>query len=90
MSQRSSQRSRLIWRCRRGIREMDILLLGYLESHYDNASADQQKIFEELLEETDLDILSWITQKTSPDEKYIDLLSFIRESASNARNSSNE
>jgi succinate dehydrogenase flavin-adding protein (antitoxin of CptAB toxin-antitoxin module) len=69
---------------------MDILLLGYLESHYDNASANEQNIFEELLEETDLDILSWITQKTSPDEKYVDLLSFIRESATNARNNSNK
>ncbi len=85
-----SQHSRLIWHCRRGIREMDILLLGYLESHYDNASAKEQNVFEKLLEETDLDILSWITQKTSPDEKYIDLLSFIRESATNAGNNSNK
>ena len=80
-----NQRSRLIWRCRRGIREMDILLLDYLESHYDNASTEDQKTFEELLEETDLDILSWIIEKTSPDKKYINLISFIRESATNSK-----
>ena len=85
-----SQRSRLIWSCRRGIREMDILLLGYLESYYDDASAEEQNIFEELLEETDLDILSWVMERTSPDEKYINLITFIRESATNSKINSNE
>lgn len=84
-----NQRSRLIWRCRRGIREMDILLLDYLETHYDNASTEDQDTFEELLEETDLDILSWIMEKTSPDEKYTNLISFIRESATNSKNIAN-
>ena len=65
---------------------MDILLLDYLESHYDNASTDEQNIFEELLEENDLDILSWIMEKTSPDEKYINLITFIRESVANSKN----
>jgi len=83
------QRSRLIWRCRRGIREMDILLQNYLESHYDGASSEEQNVFEELLEETDLDILSWIMEKTSPDEKYINLISSIRESAANSKKNSN-
>ncbi len=84
-----NQRSRLIWRCRRGIREMDILLLDYLETHYDNASTEDQNTFEELLEETDLDILSWIMEKTSPNEKYTNLISFIRESATNSKNIAN-
>ena len=84
-----NQRSRLIWRCRRGIREMDILLLDYLEAHYDNASIEEQSVFEELLEEADLDILSWIMGKTSPDDKYVKLITFIRESATNSKNTSN-
>ena len=85
-----SQRSRLIWRCRRGIREMDILLLDYLETYYDKASIEDQNTFEELLEENDLDILSWIMEKTSPDEKYIKLIKFIRDSATNSKDNSNK
>ncbi len=84
-----NQRSRLIWRCRRGIREMDILLQGYLEIHYDTASAEDQNTFEELLDEADLDLFSWIMQKTSPDEKYIKLIAYIRGSATNSRKTSN-
>ncbi len=80
-----SQRSRLLWRCRRGIREMDILLQDYLETHYDTSSAEDQNTFEELLDEADLDILSWIMQKTPPDEKYISIINCIRESAEKSR-----
>ncbi len=80
-----SQRSRLLWRCRRGIREMDILLQDYLQVHYDTLSTKEQNTFEELLEEADLDILSWIMQKTSPDEKYISIINCIRESAEKSR-----
>ena len=83
-----SERSRLIWRCRRGLREMDILLLGYLKNHYDNASIEEQDIFEELLEETDIDILSWVMERTSPDEKYNKLITLIRESATNSKSTS--
>jgi len=83
------QRSRLIWHCRRGIREMDILLQNYLETHYDGASSEEQNVFEELLEESDLDIFSWIMQKTAPDEKYIKLIASIRESAANSKKNSN-
>ncbi len=80
-----SQRPRLLWRCRRGIREMDILLQDYLQVHYDTLSTKEQNTFEELLEEADLDILSWIMQKTSPDEKYISIINCIRESAEKSR-----
>ena len=81
-----SQRSRLLWRCRRGIREMDILLQDYLELYYDTSSANEKNTFEELLDEADLDILSWIMQKTSPDEKYIGIITTIRESAESTKN----
>lgn len=80
-----SQRSRLLWRCRRGIREMDILLQDYLEVYYDTLSTRDQNTFEELLDEADLDILSWIMQKTFPDEKYVGIITAIRESAENSK-----
>jgi len=65
---------------------MDILLQDYLQVHYDTLSTKEQNTFAELLEEADLDILSWIMQKTSPDEKYISIINCIRESAEKSRN----
>lgn len=45
-----SDKSRLRWRCRRGMRELDKAMLGYLDNHYDNASAQERADFESLLD----------------------------------------
>jgi antitoxin CptB len=43
-------RARLAWRCRRGMRELDLLLLAWLERHYERADAQQRAQFAALLE----------------------------------------
>ncbi|QSA95565.1 succinate dehydrogenase assembly factor 2 [Methylococcus sp. EFPC2] len=42
-------RARLGWRCRRGTRELDLLLATYLEQAYDQAPVPEQAAFESLL-----------------------------------------
>jgi succinate dehydrogenase flavin-adding protein (antitoxin of CptAB toxin-antitoxin module) len=64
---------------------MDILLQGYLETQYDSASESEQNSFEALLNEADLDILSWIMQKTEPEKQYIGIIEIIREYAEHAK-----
>lgn len=76
-----SQRSKLFWRCRRGMREMDILLLHYLNHCYSSASNKEQQAFEALLEEHDVDILAWITNIRPADQQYLSLIQFIRQTA---------
>jgi antitoxin CptB len=44
---------RLRWRCRRGMKELDILLTRYLDNRYGAASAQEQKAFQALLETQD-------------------------------------
>ena len=46
---------------------MDLLLEAFLQRCYPLLSADQQQQFEAFLEETDLDILAWITGREQPD-----------------------
>lgn len=41
--------SRLRWQCRRGTRELDILLGNYLEHQYQNANAKERQCFVDLL-----------------------------------------
>ena len=64
---------------------MDILLQGYLEAHYDDASKSEQQAFEALLDEADLDILSWIMQKTEPEDCYVNIINMIRHFAEHAK-----
>lgn len=41
---------RLRWRCRRGSRELEVMLLAYLEQTYPHADAAEQAAFARLLE----------------------------------------
>lgn len=41
--------SQLRWRCRRGMRELDEMMLAYLDHHYLDASRSEQDAFEQLL-----------------------------------------
>ena len=39
----------LRWRCRRGMKELDQLLLAYAERHYESATEQERRLFNELL-----------------------------------------
>ncbi len=62
----NEERSRLLWNCRRGIREMDILFRDFVDQHYDQLSDDEKQSFSKLLDEADLDILNWVMGKDTP------------------------
>lgn len=42
--------SKLRWYCRRGLRELDVVLDNYLENHYLNSSDEKKIAFKELLQ----------------------------------------
>lgn len=71
---------RLRWRCRRGARELDLVLLRYLEQHYAGASLEAQAAFHILLEQQDPDLLDWINGRSRPAEGPIrDLVDLLRQ-----------
>ena len=45
-----SEQDRLRWRCRRGTRELDLMLMRYLEQEHPTAPPAEQAAFEQLLE----------------------------------------
>jgi antitoxin CptB len=59
-------RSRLAWRCRRGRREWDVLLLGWLERHYEAASGSQRAAFAALLELPDAELERYLAAAEHP------------------------
>ena len=50
------EKNRLIWACRRGMLELDILLSRFVEEHYDLLSEDEKLRFDVLLECEDQDL----------------------------------
>ena len=77
----SKEKSRLLWRCRRGIKEMDIILQDFIKDSYDELNNENKSAFSKLLEEQDLDILNWILGKDKPeDAALIEIIKKIRSS----------
>ena len=70
----------LLWRCRRGIREMDLLLQRFMECHYGKLSEKQKQAFADLLEQTDLEIMDWIMGRgTPPPDPLLSIIEIIRD-----------
>ena len=60
------QIGKLRWRCRRGMKELDLLTLGYLEQHYPDAAAEEQQAFADLLELQDPLLMSYLVGRDTP------------------------
>ena len=64
----SAEHSRLRWRCRRGMRELDLMLTAWLEVGFDHSSPQQRSEFEQLLELPDPDLQRYLLWGARPDE----------------------
>lgn len=58
---------RLRWRCRRGMRELDRLLGGWLEREYRDATAAEQQGFRDLLDLQDPELYGYFLGRLQPD-----------------------
>ncbi|MGI9303591.1 MAG: succinate dehydrogenase assembly factor 2 [Gammaproteobacteria bacterium] len=56
----------LKWRCRRGTKELDLLVRGFLDRHYANAPAAMQRAFADLLERQDPDLYDLLSGNIPP------------------------
>ena len=53
-------RRRLEWSCRRGTKELDLLLLRYVHQHFATATTEDRAAFEQFLELPDPDIARYL------------------------------
>ena len=75
----SSEESRLRWRCRRGMLELDLLLNSFLDRQGGRLSAEQARHFDVLLDYPDQVLLDLVMAKTqSADPELSALLEAIR------------
>jgi antitoxin CptB len=57
---------RLRWQCRRGLLELDLLLIRFLEQRYRSLNAVEQVAFQRLLEQPDQTLLAWLQGQQAP------------------------
>lgn len=59
---------RLRWASRRGMLELDLVLLPFVENVYETLSPEDQQRFDDLLEAEDTDLFQWFLGKGIPDD----------------------
>ncbi len=76
-----SELKRLRWMCRRGMKELDLLLLGYLERHYQQADTATQRAFACMLEMQDPEIHALLLGgDRTQDRELSDVIAILRQS----------
>ena len=58
----------LEWRCRRGMKELDLLLTRYLKERFAQASTEEQNAFVEFLELPDPEIAGYLVAGYVPED----------------------
>ena len=64
-----AQFNRLFWHSRRGMLELDALLVPFLNEAYRDLDPSDQERYERLLESEDTDMFSWFMQKSTPEDQ---------------------
>ncbi|MGN1357655.1 MAG: succinate dehydrogenase assembly factor 2 [Succinivibrionaceae bacterium] len=70
----------LRWECRRGMRELDLIIQPFFDEDFLNQTEDVQRVFIELLNESDLMLFRWLLRGEIPDNKdYVRLIDIMLE-----------
>ena len=63
--------NRLSWHSRRGMLELDVLLLPFTQEVFPTLSAEQRAAYVELLSCEDADLFTWFMEKEVPAEQHL-------------------
>ncbi len=70
---------RVLWRCRRGTKELDLVLEAYATQVYPGLNAGEKALFAEMLELQDTRLIEWLVHHRPPDPRYESIVAGMRE-----------
>lgn len=65
---------RIRWACRRGMLELDLVMVPYVEGRFRDLDAENQQRFISLLECEDTELFQWFLGKGQPDDPELALI----------------
>lgn len=71
MSEQYIERNRLGWQCRRGMRELDEMLLAFLARGYERLDEQGRCAFDALLQYPDTVLLEWFMGRMIPADREV-------------------
>lgn len=69
-----NNKARLKWACRRGMLELDVLFMPFVDEAYDHLSDKDKSIFERLLEEQDPELFAWFMGHETCEDKELNYM----------------
>lgn len=54
---------KLAWHSRRGMRELDLLLMPFVEGFLKDQTPEDQKLYQDFLDEEDQDLYNWLVMR---------------------------
>jgi antitoxin CptB len=73
-------KNRLFWGSRRGMLELDLVLMPFIENVYPTLDEADQLLYQQLLEEEDQDLFAWFMRRSDPENTdLLRIVTIIRE-----------
>jgi antitoxin CptB len=69
---------RIRWRCRRGLLELDLVLQRFLERRFEGLEPNDRRLFDELLDAPDNDLLDMALGRAEPAPRYRAVVEMLR------------
>ena len=71
-------KKKILWQCRRGLWELDQILLPFVENDFENLNQEEQLLFQKLLKQEDIELFDIFVNKIVPkDNETKDLTDLI-------------
>ena len=71
-------KKKILWQCRRGLWELDQILLPFVENDFEHLIKEDQLLFQKLLQYEDIELFDIFVNKIEPlDNEFTDLTVFI-------------
>nr|WP_320821566.1 succinate dehydrogenase assembly factor 2 [Reinekea sp.] len=82
IEKQAEQLRRLVWHSRRGMLELDVLLLPFTENHYSDLNETDKIVYRRMIDCEDQDLFNWFLEKsTSPDSEIQRIVELVLGSA---------
>lgn len=77
--QAEHQYKKLMWASRRGMLELDVVLIPFLEQQYSSMDSQQLADYSLFLEEADPDLYSWIMGYAEPKAEFAEQVAILQQ-----------
>tara|TARA_B100001758_G_scaffold185796_1_gene162563 strand:+ start:272 stop:535 length:264 start_codon:yes stop_codon:yes gene_type:complete len=67
-------KKKILWQCRRGLWELDAILIPFVEENFDDLDSKNKKLFTELLSYEDVELLDLLVNQKKPEDSSIQQL----------------